>query len=61
MSQYLKQEKPYICTFPLLAVQGVSFDPCSLTYCGTGGGSELETIALQDEALRLLVSAIIGA
>ena len=38
-------------------MQGVSFNPCSDIYCGTEGGSELETIALQDEALRLQVSS----
>ena len=37
-------------------VQGVSDSPCSDIYCGTEGGSELETQALQNEGLRLQVS-----
>ena len=37
-------------------MQGVSDSPCSDIYCGTEGGSELETQALQNEGLRLQAS-----
>jgi carboxypeptidase A2 len=33
--------------------EGVSHNPCSDLYCGTGGASELETSAVQDEITRV--------